>query len=937
MANENDIPLNITADTEAAQKNLEQFTAAITKLMGSLNQSIENGVSKPLEQVSKSALETNKTLKSFSGFALIAASAAVVFDAGKKVIGFLEESVHKASEAEKVLSEFNFSLAASGSYSDEASKSLQEYASNLSKTTVFSSTAALESLTLAKNFGLTNQNALKLVDSAKELAAIQGITLQGATEKLLLTLNGQSRSVKDLGPQFAKLTEEQARAGVAIDLVRQKFHGAAEEMTNTFSGALAQASNQISGLKKTIGLIILDSPVFVNGIHEFTSALIELKHVISDNRDNLSSFVSIMSSAVSTIAGVAVQAVGRLFSGFLNLAAILDSAYRGIKGIGELLTGVFVSAAAKALQLVSAFSELASYLDILGKKFLIFGNKDLEAANKNTSDFSQEAIKASAGIQSITKSLTGVVTAFDKGGAASQKAANKFQQISDESIKSGGALGKLREEAVRFLVDLKNQSGDPFEKLVTLREEDLKKLNKYLKDGSLTYQEAADARVRIENSFSKKTKEIQDKDRKDAQAAIDKFNDDYAKSLEDRKKLIEGAFKDPIQAAINFDTSAGSAKEVGAAIGLGIVSEMLNGAKGAQKILSAGIGAAAEAFLPGFGGAIGQLADQLLTLGPDGAKAMVREFVDALPDLIIKLADAIPAVVEALVDSLINKGGIVRIAVALARAMSGEAVWRSIGKQIGTESTAVMVSGLSNFFSTLGQKISAAFQQSIPLLRQGIINGMLAGVGGITVAITNAIASGVQSVGPVIINAFSEAAGLLRSALSNFPSDIGAAISGAIRGIKFSTQIKLNVEGLVDGIKDGVRDALSGLPGAVADAIKGAVSFGGGGGGGGGILSGLGFATGGLVPPGYNNDTFPARLSSGELVIPKDLVGSLSDFLDVGLSPKKDNGDLNTAILGKIAALLGQPMNVESSINISGQAFADIILKLSRNNARLTA
>jgi hypothetical protein len=28
------------------------------------------------------------------------------------------------------------------------------------------------------------------------------------------------------------------------------------------------------------------------------------------------------------------------------------------------------------------------------------------------------------------------------------------------------------------------------------------------------------------------------------------------------------------------------------------------------------------------------------------------------------------------------------------------------------------------------------------------------------------------------------------------------------------------------------------------------------------------FAQGGIVPPGYPNDTYPARLSSGEMVIP---------------------------------------------------------------------
>jgi len=38
----------------------------------------------------------------------------------------------------------------------------------------------------------------------------------------------------------------------------------------------------------------------------------------------------------------------------------------------------------------------------------------------------------------------------------------------------------------------------------------------------------------------------------------------------------------------------------------------------------------------------------------------------------------------------------------------------------------------------------------------------------------------------------------------------------------------------------------------------------------GSVFSGIPLATGGIIPPGYPNDTFPARLSSGEAVIPLD-------------------------------------------------------------------
>lgn len=111
----------------------------------------------------------------------------------------------------------------------------------------------------------------------------------------------------------------------------------------------------------------------------------------------------------------------------------------------------------------------------------------------------------------------------------------------------------------------------------------------------------------------------------------------------------------------------------------------------------------------------------------------------------------------------------------------------------------------------------------------------------------------------------------------------------------------------------------------------------GGGGGGGGILEPIGdffgFQRGGIVPQGFPNDSFPAALTSGEAVIPTNLTNRLDRFLD-----QQDDGVQNTTniLLTQIAGLLNQPMQVESSVEVNNREFANIILELSRTNARLT-
>lgn len=94
------------------------------------------------------------------------------------------------------------------------------------------------------------------------------------------------------------------------------------------------------------------------------------------------------------------------------------------------------------------------------------------------------------------------------------------------------------------------------------------------------------------------------------------------------------------------------------------------------------------------------------------------------------------------------------------------------------------------------------------------------------------------------------------------------------------------------------------------------------------------FAEGGSytksVPNGFPNDSFPARLTEGELVVDRSTAKGLKDFID------NRGMDANTGILVKILNAVNTPLSVTSEVNLNGKAFADIILNLNRNNARLS-
>lgn len=88
----------------------------------------------------------------------------------------------------------------------------------------------------------------------------------------------------------------------------------------------------------------------------------------------------------------------------------------------------------------------------------------------------------------------------------------------------------------------------------------------------------------------------------------------------------------------------------------------------------------------------------------------------------------------------------------------------------------------------------------------------------------------------------------------------------------------------------------------------------------------VGLAGGGIVPSGFNDDTFPARLTSGEAVIKRDTTEELANFLD-------RQGGVE-ALLAQLVEIVSRPMTVQSSVEVDGQAFADINLELSRTGAR---
>jgi hypothetical protein len=134
-------------------------------------------------------------------------------------------------------------------------------------------------------------------------------------------------------------------------------------------------------------------------------------------------------------------------------------------------------------------------------------------------------------------------------------------------------------------------------------------------------------------------------------------------------------------------------------------------------------------------------------------------------------------------------------------------------------------------------------------------------------------------------------------------SFIQELVKGAPQFIEALIKQQTKVEGILPGLGGG----------------GGFLGIGGGGGGGGGlgslpIIGGF-FAEGGIVPKGFPNDTYPARLTSGEGVVKVDTMDKLEAFL---------NNE-------------GQTQVINTQVNFRSKVLADIMIELSRTGVRTVA
>lgn len=798
----------------------------------------------------------------------------------------MSAAIDQAVEDAKLTRQIEASLRATDEASAAAVDSVLEFADAIKEATGISDDLVKQTFITAKSFGVTTDEAKKLTQAAIDLAAATGIDAETAVRQLGGTLDGSIGKIGNLGAEFRNLTTEQLKAGDAIDLVSNKFGGTASKELDTYQGATNKLKNAWDDFLKSLGRTIVESDIAKDSISGLADGVNDLTKAIEGPKNQQQE----LDRAVALTA-----ALGG------NIADAVDTVLKAQEKIAFLGSDI-------------------------GKQ-------------------SKEIEQGFAGIVKSTQGATKEILDFeDRLASFPVKVAGPVQKTGKELEELQKKAKKLAEEAKAFKEGIFGQFGTQAEREASKAQQALQKLSDFEKQGAISTREAYNIRIKIVEDFNSKIEEINkislEKQQKEAEDAALKA-----------RQNIEKAAADPIKFA--FEKQTPFTKDEVAASVVGGLSMALKGRQGAIDLVSKSIGGVADVLLPGLGGAVAGLA-QLLAQGPEATKKFIKEFIKAIPDIIEAISESIPVVVEVLVDTLVNRGGAARIGIAIAKAMALQPVWARLGQEIFGKSGNEIGDAIKSGITEGGTNARDGFKEFFTQLGPTIVSaGKEFGRD-----IQNSIKQAQIGFGPAIKQGFSEFIGTISNffsqlgpALENFVTSLPQAIFNALLSLfkELANAISQPLSALFQPLNDAITSltqAFDPLIGAIesfrdtfsAKGIASAVS-----GGGGGLLqqigSAIGLAKGGLVyaADGFINrgtDTVPAMLTPGELVVPRDMVGELASFLQ---RQSPDSAGSDTAMLAAILSAVEAPIVVKTEAKVNQNAFADIILQLNRQNARLRA
>jgi hypothetical protein len=138
-----------------------------------------------------------------------------------------------------------------------AFKRFTEYASQVQKTSIFGDEKLIEMQAFLTTLRMSESQIRDVISAATNLASTGMVTLDSAVRNLARTYGGLSGELGELIPGIRELTEEEMRAGKAVEYINEQYEGMAEAVSKGVAGTKKRVENMIGDIKERIGLMFV--------------------------------------------------------------------------------------------------------------------------------------------------------------------------------------------------------------------------------------------------------------------------------------------------------------------------------------------------------------------------------------------------------------------------------------------------------------------------------------------------------------------------------------------------------------------------------------------------------------------------------------------------------------------------------------------------------
>lgn len=332
----------------------------------------------------------------------------------------------------------------------QAAKQFERLASSIEDMIGVDDKAVISLVSMAKASGLTNDQVKKLATTAANFSAGAGIGFEQAFMALQKTLKGSAIGIATFRPELKNLTDEQLRAGQAIDYIASQYDGFGKLMAGSFGVSLLRASDSVEDLQKSVGGLISDFIPVQRTVEAATATIRDFAKFITMIPNDL--------GALST----AYQVVKFFAEGIISsFDMVFETISRSLLLVTEVVMTGFNALATGVLATVQRLSNSLAGISLLPESWVTSLKALTDRFATNTkSSFDRVVISARAvkdAITSVPKGMASAASAQVKPGKAGgvsvvdQNALKELDQLKAKTLEMQGAaaaFGKTQREQI---------------------------------------------------------------------------------------------------------------------------------------------------------------------------------------------------------------------------------------------------------------------------------------------------------------------------------------------------------------------------------------------------------------------------------------------------------------------------------------------------------